>query len=256
MDEENKTAELPSHKVVLTLENGRMVIVEKTIEGEEKEPEVLDMARAGKEEGYVRYTETAHNAVNTSDAPGLSLSILIRPPLHAQRAGQLAALTAVAAARAIEKLSTIRVRIRWVNDLYCGTRKIAAAVSHAQIKPNGFLDYMVIRILFALSREDFPPKLGDVVRQVFCNEAASLSARLSELTIREFFSLYDVMNTDLSYMDDYRRRSMVIGRRVKVLAGERYVSGHVVEIDNNACLRVQLRRGTRTTVSSRAEVMF
>lgn len=244
-------------KEILNCPNGRMVILEHTGPDEASTSAVAALARDGKDEGFARYAALPSNQVNSMDAPGLFLCILVRPGIHAKKAGQLSAIAAVAVARAVEKISPIDVRIRWVNDLYHGSRRIAAMMTAAQIKPNGFLDYAAIGISLCLAPDDFPPKLGDVIRQVFENgETRDLPPRLAEAILFEFFNIYDVMMTDNSYMEEYRRRSLSIGRSVRILTAPSMRSGRVVDIDNNACLVVELRDGRRVTIASRSEISF
>lgn len=243
-------------KTVISCESGRMVIIEQEDRERADNARVLEMAKNGKEEGYVLFSETADGTVLQPGAPGLFLSILVRPVMHAQRAGMLSAATAVAVARAMEAVSDLSIRIRWVNDLYCDTQKLAAMMTSARIKPNGYFDYAVIGITVSLSPSHFQPKLGDVIRRVFNGELRSLSARLTEAIVREFFAIYDKMSVDAGYLAEYRARSMVIGRRVKVLVGDAYVRAKIVGIDENACLTVEAKGGARMTISSRSEIVF
>lgn len=243
-------------KTVITLPYGRMIVMEELDEEGADVPSLIEMAQAGQGGGYVRYCATEENTVNASDAPGMALRILIRPTMHARHAGQLAALTAVAVARAIERHSNMKISIRWVNDLYSGTHKIGAVLTNAQVNTAGYYEYAVIRISLAVAPEDFPPRLGDVVRRVFRNEDVSLVANLSESIAEEFFTLYDSEEAHAEYMADYRKRLTAIGRRVKVLTGQRYERGRVTDIDDNACLVVRLRHGRTFLVSSRSEIVL
>lgn len=245
-----------SDRTVLTLENGRMVILART-EAERANTETLaELARQGKEEGYALFTECIHNHLGPDDAPGLSLSILVRPSIHAQKAGMLSAIAAVAVARAVERISDLTVRIRWVNDLFCGTRKLAVMMTNARITPGGYLDYAVIGVSVALPPEYFKPKLGDIVTQVFSGDMQPLGVRLTEHILEEFFLLYDKMTVDSSYMEEYRARSMILNRRVRVLVGSTYVRGRVCAIDDHAHLVVELRKQQICTVDSPSKVLF
>lgn len=241
---------------VLTLENGRMVILESTTADRTNTEALAELARQGKEEGYALFTECEQNHLGTDDAPGLSLSILVRPGIHAKKAGMLSAIAAVAVSRAVERIADIDVRIRWVNDLFCGTRKLAVMMTNARITPNGFLDYAVIGISMALPHEYFKPKLGDIVTQVFSGDIQPLGVRLTEHILEEFFLIYDKMTTDSSYMQEYRTRSMVLGSRVRVLVGSTYVRGRVSAIDDNAHLVVELRKGQTCVIDSPSKVLF
>lgn len=245
-----------ARRCVLSCPNGRMVVLEQVEGAQASNATLVEMARAGKEEGYALFAETEENGLLDNGAPGLFLSLLVRPGIHAKKAGLLAALTAVAVARAIEKIANTEISIRWVNDLFSPHHKIAAMMTSGRITPSGYLDYAVIGITIALSPEDFQPKLGDMIRQVFGDEAKALSTRLTEHILLEFFTLYDRMLTDRAFLDEYRRRSNIIGRRVRVLVGDTYVHAHVAGFDDGASLVVRFRDGREMTVSSRSEIVF
>lgn len=246
-----------ARRCVLSCPNGRMVVLEQVEESRACNDTLAEMARAGKEEGYALFAETPENGLLPNGAPGLFLSILVRPGIHARKAGILSAASAVAAARAIEEISDTKITIRWVNDLFSPQHKLGAMMTSGRITPNGYLDYAVIGITVALSEEDFRPKLGDVIRQVFSDESKALSARLTEHILLEFFTIYDRMLTDRAFLDEYRARSAnLIGRRVKVLSQGRFVRAHVSHIDDNALLVVRLRDGREQTIASRSEIVF
>ena len=246
-----------ARRCVLSCPNGRMVVLEQVEEERACNETLAEMARTGKEEGYALFAETRENGLLPNGAPGLFLSILVRPGIHARKAGILSAVAAVAAARAIEKTSDTKITIRWVNDLFSPQHKLAAMMTSGRITPNGYLDYAVIGISIALSPEDFRPKLGDVIRQVFSDESKTLSTRLTEHVLLEFFTIYDRMLTDRTFLAEYRMRCAgLIGRRVRVLSAGKYVRAHVSHIDDNALLVVRLRDGRELTVSSRSDIVF
>lgn len=244
-------------KTVLNCDSGRMIILEKTQVNSAGNAALLTLAQQGKEEGYILYHELPSCPLDDCHTPGLFLSILTRPSfLPVQEAGMLSAAAAVAAARAIEKLSEIHVRIRWVNDLFHHENKLGAMITSTRLTPEGHWDYVVIGMTICLSPEHFPPKLGDVIRRVFNGELRALPSRLSDAIALEFFNIYDHLTTDRSFMKEYRERSSVIGRRVKVLVGDTYIRGKVIGIDDHACLSVELRSGSHMAISSRSEIVF
>ena len=238
-------------KTVLSCKSGRMVIIEKSVRECAGNARVLELAQEGHEEGYVLYSET-----EGEEAPSLFLSLLVRPVFHAENAGLLSAATAVAVSRAIERVSTAKVGIRWVNDLFADGEKLGAMMTSARVRPNGYFDYAVIGITLSLPSALFESRLGDVVRRVFNGELRPLSARLTEAVVQEFFAIYDGLSGDRSFLEEYRRRSTVIGKRVKVLLGENYLPARVFGIGDDATLHVRLRNGTEVAVASRSEVVF
>ena len=91
---------------------------------------------------------------------------------------------------------------------------------------------------------------------MFNGELRELPSRLSDAIALEFFSIYDHLSTDRSFMEEYRERSSVLGKRAKVLVGDTFLRGRVVDIDDHACLTVELRSGAQMTVASRSEIVF
>lgn len=243
-------------KTVLSRANGRMVTLEEISDAEACTLPLLRLAQEGCEEGRCQVARLPVCPLGESGAPGLFVSLLVRPSLHAQMAGRLSAACAVATLRAIEQLSDIDLRIRWVNDLFYRAHKVAGMMASASLKPNGYLDYVVLGITVNLSEDNFPPRLGNVIRRVFNGETRPLPTCLSEGIVREFFSIYDRMATDDGFLDEYRRRSLLLGQYIKVLVGDTYLRGRVIRIDENACLEVELHSGARMTVTSRSEVLF
>lgn len=244
------------NKNVLSCESGRMIILEESEQPIAGNAPLQELAQRGQEEGYVLFSELPKCPLGDCDGPGMFLSILTRPTLPVQEAGILSAVAAVAAARAIEKLSESRIRIRWVNDLFHSEDKLCAMVTSSRLSPEGQLEYAVIGMSLCLSNNHFPPKLGDVIRRVFNGELRELPSRLSEAIALEFFTIYDRLKIDRSFMEEYRLRSMVMGKRVKVLVADTYIRGKVVGIDDHACLTVETRSGAQMTISSRSEIVF
>ncbi len=244
------------NRTVLTLDNGRMVILERTEAERVSNEDLAALARDGKEEGFALFSSSKQNHLGVDDAPGLSLSILVRPGIHAQKAGMLSAIAAVAVARAMEKISELHIRIRWVNDLFADAHQLAAMKIGARITPTGFLDYAVIGISIAIPAVCFKPRLGDILSQVFSGDIQPLEVRLTEQILTEFFLIYDKMMTDNGYIEEYRRRSMCIGRRVRVQLGNSRLRGKVTAIDENAHLVVSVRDGRLLTIDSPTKVSF
>lgn len=249
-------AEGSSNKSILNCESGRMLIVEESDTPLAGNAPMLQIAQDGREEGYILFSKLPDCPLSECDGPGMFLSILTRPTLPVQEAGILPAVAAVAVARAIERLSESRIRIRWVNDLFHEHDKICSMVTSTRLSPEGQLEYAVIGMALCLSTEHFPPKLGDVIRRVFNGELRELPSRLGDAIALEFFTIYDRLKIDRSFMEEYRERSMMIGKRAKVLVGDTYLRGRITGIDEHAGLTVELRGGATMTVASRSEIIF
>lgn len=149
-----------------------------------------------------------------SPGGGLYMSALIRPALVAADCGMITAFAAVAAARAVERLSGLPVKIKWVNDLYVGDKKICGILTEGGFgMESGELSYAVVGIGVNL-RGSFPglPRAGSIESAggnvpSRCELAAAILDGLSET---------ESGVRDRGFIGEYRSRSCVVGRRVTV----------------------------------------
>ena len=64
---------------------------------------------------------------------GIYMSILLRPDIPLERAVLITSMAAVAVARAIERVSGIEAKIKWVNDIFLKGKKVCGILTEAGI---------------------------------------------------------------------------------------------------------------------------
>ena len=163
---------------------------------------------------------------------GLYLSVLI-PPVDA-----VTCRAAVAAARAIESLCDARIDLKWVNDLYLNGRKVAGILAEGVFSPDGTLTAVVLGIGINVGVTDFPEELTSIATSLG-NEGFRLTR---EDVAAAFLNELEMALQDVTAMEEYRRRNLVVGREVTVLRGsDTYTAiaeaitdeGHLVVTDEN-----------------------
>lgn len=163
---------------------------------------------------------------------GLYLSVLI-PPTDA-----VTCRAAVAAARAIESLCDAKIDLKWVNDLYLNGRKVAGILAEGVFSPDGTLTAVVLGIGINVGVTDFPAELTSIATSLG-NEGFHLTR---EDVAAAFLNELEMALRDVTAMDEYRRRNLVVGREVTVLRGsDTYTAiveaitdeGHLVVTDEN-----------------------
>ena len=163
---------------------------------------------------------------------GLYLSVLI-PPTDA-----VTCRAAVAAARAIESLCGAKIDLKWVNDLYLNGRKVAGILAEGVFSPDGTLIAVVLGIGINVGVTDFPAELTSIATSLG-NEGFRLTR---EDVAAAFLNELEMALRDVTAMDEYRRRNLVVGREVTVLRGsDAYTAiveaitdeGHLVVTDEN-----------------------
>ena len=154
---------------------------------------------------------------------------------------------AVAACRAIRDSLDIAPQIKWVNDLYLGEKKCGGILVETQPDRDGMVQSLVIGIGLNLQTQDFPGELAQTAaslrpRQGSRNElAAAIARELLRIT------------ADLdrrSWMEDYRRWSLVLGRDILYWQNDEPRPARAVEIMENGGLLVEHPDGSRALLQS------
>ena len=149
---------------------------------------------------------------------GVYMTVILRPDCTPDKAGLLTSLAAVAAARAVEKVSGVDVKIKWVNDLYRNEKKICGILTEGGLGLEaGRLEYAAVGIGINVNRMEFPPELREIATSVGNETGTSHDRnRLIAEILNELDSLYGDLETGV-FLEESRRRSNVIGREVTVI---------------------------------------
>ena len=186
----------------------------------------------------------------SSDEGGLYLSYLTHPSISTDDALLLTVYASVAAAEAIEALSDVSVGIKWVNDLIIGNKKAAGILTEGAFAEDGeHFAYAVIGIGINVCKRDFPPELADIATDIEaqCGKApdiARLAAEIAERLVR--FSHADTGE----YMEKYRSRSVVTGKRVRVISSSGEYAADAIGFTDRGALVIQKDDGTRAELST------
>lgn len=175
---------------------------------------------------------------------GVYMTVILRPDCAPEQAGLLTSLAAVAAARAVEKVSGADVKIKWVNDLYLNDKKICGILTEAGLGLEaGRLEYAVVGIGINVNRMAFPPELKEIATSIG-NETGTAPDRnrlIAEI-LNELDALYGDLETG-AFLAESRRRSNVIGRTVTVMEGGRQYPARALDIDSQGRLVIETEAG-------------
>lgn len=185
---------------------------------------------------------------------GLYLSLLLRPALQPSDATRLTVCAAVAVCETIEALSGREAQIKWVNDVFVDGRKVCGILTEANIDcESGALHYVVIGIGVntRVPAGDFPAELRGIAGSAFgaadlpelrCRLAAGILDRLADYAADPFAP---------AIFEGYRRRSLVLGREINILApGQEPVPAVAVDLAEDFALLARLRDGTVRRLNS------
>lgn len=200
------------------------------------------------------------------EGTGIYLSLLLHPDAGPEEGTMLTTLTAAAAAKAIEAVAGEPVQIKWVNDVWLRGKKISGILTEGSASmEEGKLEYVIVGIGINIYEPTggFPEEIKEVAGAVFTNDISRENMRnhLSVEFLINFMKYYQTFPSR-DYLEEYRKRSFVIGKRVRIItsggtpgwtAGENGKSreyAQVLGIDDHCHLQVQYDDGTVEFLSS------
>lgn len=180
---------------------------------------------------------------------GLYMSILLRPEFSAEDSLYITVCAAVSAAEAIENTSKVKTGIKWVNDIYVDGKKTCGILTEAALDfESGGLNYAVLGIGINLTTREFPAELKDIAAAVSETDK-DLRSFIAAGFLNIFFSYYNDLKS-LSFLSEYRRRSILIDKEISFMRGNEVFEGKVIGIDDNVRLLTELKNGEIKAFSS------
>ncbi len=221
-----------------------------------------ELAISGKRNRTVVITEKQNGGKGRLGRPfyspegnGLYMSVLCRPEINVDCAPLITSFTAVAVAKAIEKLSGQDVNIKWVNDVYMNGKKICGILTEAGFDfEGGTVDYAVIGIGINVLGTDFPEELINIATSI--EKETGLKISRNDLAA-EVLNNLENMSCEIKnkkYLDTYRKKSNVIGKRIKVTYGSQVFYAEALDINENAALIVKTEDGIKTLNSGEVSI--
>ena len=185
---------------------------------------------------------------------GIYLSILVRPDIPAGESLFLTTSAAVATAKAIEDVSDKKADIKWVNDIYISDKKVCGILTEASFNiETGKLDYAIVGIGINICYPDggFPDNINDIATAVFDSNTDTVNKRSILIAhLLDYFMDYYENFDKKSYVDEYIKRSMLIGRRIYIVNGDDKIPVTAKEIDRDCRLKVEYEDGSEKWLSS------
>lgn len=184
---------------------------------------------------------------------GVYFSIALVPETEDFNPAIYTASAAVAICRAVEALCRTKTQIKWVNDIFINGKKISGILAEGHVSPaTGKIDALVIGIGINISSEGLPAALRASAAGITDGSEASFTR--AKLVAYCTGQLLRILDTKEDIIEEYRRRSMLIGSTVTVtpLAGSTRssYSATVTGISGSAGLLVKKSDGTEAELHS------
>lgn len=182
-----------------------------------------------------------------SPESGIYLSVILRPQLPPADWTLVTPMAAVAVCRAVEELCGISPRIKWVNDLYQGDKKLCGILCEGA----GDAVIVGIGLNYAMPPDGFPSDIPATA--LYPPEGGPVSKE----TLAEAMAKAVLAAQPHECINEYRSRNLVPGREITVypVSGVPY-SAKALNIDDRGRLVVQAESGILTLDSGEVSIRF
>lgn len=224
------------------------------LQAEEGAPEGTILIAESQTNGRGRLNRSFYSPKNS----GIYLSALLRPTIPAPESLSITTAAAVAAAEAVESCCGIETKIKWVNDIFANGKKIAGILTEASINlETGRLDYAVLGIGINVSdpEDGWPAELSGIAGAALKDTVArpGLRNRVAGTFLNRFWGYYRNLSAK-PFLNAYRERSLVLGKKILVDDGVRQRPATALAIDEAFRLVVRFDGETQETALSTGEV--
>ena len=185
-------------------------------------------------------------------AKGIFISCILKPPFFPAQAALISHLCAVSLLSALEEHTTKKLGLGWITDIYCDGKKIGGVAIEGKLTSYSAYEYMIITLAVQLEEKNFPPRLSDMVRKVFgSGEERSIPMIITKTILEKMFAAYASVRNPGKYMDLYKRKFVLYGKKVKYLSPEGRKAVKAIDVNKESgTLIIEKKRGEQIEVRS------
>ena len=192
---------------------------------------------------------------DSQEGKGLFFSILLKPTGDkvAENLTSITAFAALAVCDAILQVANVHGKIKWVNDIMVGGKKLAGILSEMSIcGESGQIEYIIVGVGINVhyQADDFLPDVKDIATSLdMLTNSYVNRAKLAAALIDNFANMYTAQERDkLALTKRYQELSDTIGQEIYVIAGDTKRPALAVGIDENCALQVLYEDGTKDSL--------
>ena len=192
---------------------------------------------------------------HSPEGSGLYFSAILRPDCDAAELMHLTCAVAVAVRDAIAKCTGLNTGIKWINDLTCGSKKVAGILTELILVPGSSkvsCAIVGIGINCRQQESDFPPELRSIAGSL--SMAAGRDVSPADLAAAIMESLHtmsiDLLTQKAALMANYRAHCITLGREVSLHRADIVTHARAIDVDDDGALLVEYPDGRTETVNS------
>lgn len=152
---------------------------------------------------------------------------------------------AVAVRESIAELTGIDAKIKWVNDVYIGGKKVCGILTQADIDfESGKAGTFIVGIGINFTEQNFPDDIKNKACALFEGKPTVTRSQLIAKIYGKLMTLTEDL-TKREFMRAYKENSLVLGKEVSYAINCEERRGKVIDIDDDGGLIIQEGEGIR-----------
>ena len=182
---------------------------------------------------------------------GLYLSVILRPSESAEELMALTTVLAAAACPVLEEVAGLTVEIKWTNDLVVRGKKLAGILTELSLKPDGRVDFAVcgIGVNCNTRMEDLDPEIREMATSLLAETGMVTDVEQLARKLAEALATAALQMGNSTWLEDYRRRCVTLGKQVRVLGQVPY-EAEALDVDAQGALVVRKADGSLERIFS------
>lgn len=188
---------------------------------------------------------------------GVFISLILRPSFFPAQAGAIGPISIAALTQAIESFTSNRIGISWPTDLYCEGVKIGGTQIEGKLNSFTAYEYIIVSFAVRIDEKYFPPRLKDMVKQVFEKDNNSLGMMMARAILDRFFNAYLNIRTPEKHLQYYSKKFMLKDVKAKYIQDGKKRSCRIVGINSEThALTVQVSKNRLLDINKPSDVII
>ncbi len=167
--------------------------------------------------------------------------------------GKITSCVALAVCKAIEKITDLTPKIKWVNDVFLNDKKLCGILCEAVSEPSSSkIDSVIIGIGINVEDISVPAELQDVLTNLNRESGRIVS---KNLLIAEILNALEIQLSTVDAADfvrELKNRSYVLGKKINVITPTESYEAYAEDIDSDC--QLVIKRGDDRIILSSGEI--
>jgi BirA family biotin operon repressor/biotin-[acetyl-CoA-carboxylase] ligase len=181
----------------------------------------------------------------------LLFSVLLRPPMEGDRVFALTMVLSLAALKAVKTVSGVKAMIKWPNDIYVGTRKLAGILTEFSVRGKK-IDWVVLGMGINVGWHPEVPEGNGMPATSLLEETGQRVSRhdllLEILKGLEAYYGDVVLGRMKALYDEWNQNCLVLGKAVVIESDMERIEGRALRIDDCGALIIEDSKGNQRRI--------